>query len=239
MDSLDYLYLEHFNEEDQEFAKRVAHLNGYFLTKFLDLNQQDIIKKFHPDVQFFGGYKNPEMKRAISYDGDPLITCFELVYDKRFKDINHRNILGSLLALGIEKDNIGDIIVSDKTYIFVASEVKDFISMNLSINRLNVEFVESNCENMEYNPQLTEKKVFAQSLRLDNIVANVYNISRNESKSLVTKGFVRINHRLITNPSHTLKETDLVSVRKKGRFVLLEEIGTSRKDKIIINIGIY
>ncbi len=233
------MYLDHFNSEDQEFAKKVANLSGYFLTKFLDLNQQAILKSLHPDVMFFGGYKNSEMKRGISYDGDYSITCYELVYDKRFKDITHRNILGSVLALGIEKDNIGDIIVSDKTYIFVASEIKDYIEMNLRINNLEVELIEVNVQNMEYNPQLTEKKVFTQSIRLDNLVANVYNMSRNESKSLVLKGYVRVNHKLITNPSHVLKEKDLVSVRKKGRFLLLEEIGTSRKDKHIINIGIY
>lgn len=233
------MHLEHFNDEDREFAKKVANLNGYFLTKFLDLNQQAIIKSIHPDVNFFGGYVNSEMKRAISYDGDFQIKSYEIVYDKRFKEINHRNILGSVLALGIQKDNIGDIIVADKTYIFIASEIKDYIELNMKVNNLEVELIEVNCVNMEYYPQLTEKKVFANSIRLDNIVSNVYNCSRNESKTLVTKGLVRVNHKLITNPSHSLKVEDLVSVRKKGRFKLLEIIGTSRKDKIILNIGIY
>lgn len=234
-----FLRLEHFNEEDQEFAKRIARLPGYFLTKFLDLNQQQIVKSFHPEAEFFGGYKNAEMKRAISYDGDYNITVFKLTYDKRYKDINHRNILGSVLALGIEKENIGDIIVQDETYLVVASEIKDYIEMNLKVNNLEVQLAEVQIEDMEFYPDLTEKKVFTQSLRLDNIVSNVYNMSRNESKLLIQKGFVRINHRLITNPSYELKEQDLVSVRKKGRFVILEYIGTSRKDKNILNIGIY
>ncbi len=234
-----YLHLEHFNEEDQEFAKRVARLPGYFLTKFLDLNQQQIVQSFHPETIFFGGYKNAEMKRAMSYDGDFNITVFKLKYDKRYKDINHRNILGSVLALGIEKENIGDIVVRDETYLVVASEIKDYIQMNLKVNNLDVELETVHIEDMEFFPELTEKKVFTQSLRLDNIVSNVYNMSRNESKTLIQKGFVRINHRLIENPSYEVKEKDLISVRKKGRFVVLEFIGTSRKDKNILNIGIY
>ncbi len=229
---------DHYNSEDTEFIKKVAKL-GYFLTKFLDLNQQAIIKQIHPDVLFFGGYKNSEMKRAMSYDGDFSITAYELKYDQRYKEINLPNILGSLLALGIQKDNIGDIIVSDKTYIFVATEIKDYIEMNLRVNNLDVDLIEVNCENMEYYPVLTEKKVFMNSIRLDNIVSNVYNCSRNESKILISKGLVRVNHKLITNTSFSLKVLDIVSVRKKGRFKLLEIIGTSRKDKIIMNIGIY
>lgn len=235
--SIVYL-LEHFNSEDSVFIKKVAKL-GYFLTKFLDLNQQAIIKQFHPDVTFFGGYVNSEMKRAMSYVGDFSITAYELIYDKRYKEINHPNILGSLLALGIQKDNIGDIIVADKTIIFVANEIKDYIKMNLKVNNLDVDLIEVNCENMEYYPVLTEKKVFANSIRLDNIVSNVYNCSRNESKTLISKGLVRVNHKLITNSSFSLKVDDIVSVRKKGRFKLLNVIGTSRKDKIIMNIGIY
>lgn len=233
------MYLDHFNEEDKDFVKKVAHLNGYFLTKFLDLNQQAIVQSLHPDASFYGGYQNSEMKRASGGVDDFKITCLKLEYDKRFKDINHRNILGSLLALGIEKDNIGDIIVAENTYVFVAEEIKDYIMMNLTINNLEVGFIEVDGSKIEYTPQLTQKKVFTQSLRLDSVVANVYNMSRNESKSLIQKGFIRVNHKLIENPTYQLKESDLVSVRKKGRFLVLEDIGKSRKDRHILNIGIY
>ncbi|XMB85096.1 YlmH/Sll1252 family protein [Mycoplasmatota bacterium WC44] len=233
---------EHFNKEDKEFVKKILNLKGkYVLTKFLDLNQQDIVNRILPDAVFYGGYENAESKRAIVSDLEEYnITCYKIKYDKRFGVLKHRNILGSVMSLGIEKNNIGDIVIEDDIFIFIASEIKKYFELNFTqIGKINIEIIEVDGSNIVKKENYSIKKVFSSSLRLDNIVSTVYNCSRNESKNLINKGFVRINHRLIENISYSISKNDLVSVRTKGRFIILDEIGRSKKDNYILNIGIY
>ncbi|XMB66195.1 YlmH/Sll1252 family protein [Mycoplasmatota bacterium zrk1] len=234
--------LEHFNKEDQEFVKRIRNLEGKnYLTKFLDINQQSIVGKIIPNAIFYGGYEKSELKRASSIGCDDFkITCFKIEYDRRYGKLNHRNILGSVLSLGIEKDNIGDIIIGDDIHIFVASEIERYIELNfIVVGKINITLIKVDGSNLLRNDDYKVIKVILRSFRLDNIISSVYNCSRNESKKLINKGFVRVNHKLIESVSYIVKKDDLISVRKKGRFIFLEEMGMTRKSNYFISVGLY
>ncbi len=234
--------LEHFNKEDQEFVKKIKNSIGKpHLTKFLDLNEQTIVSRIIPDANFYGGYAGSEMKRASFFESDDYkISCFKLVCDERFGKLTHRSILGSVLGLGIEKENIGDILVDDETHIFVTDEIKKYIVLNFTtVGKINIDLKLVDGSKLTRSENYKLIKVTLKSFRLDIIISSVYNCSRNESKNMINKGLVRVNHRLTENISYNVKQGDLISVRQKGRFIFLEELGMSRKSNYFVSIGLY
>lgn len=76
-------------------------------------------------------------------------------------------------------------------------------------------------------------------MKLDAIIAGAYNISRNISQELIKNGCVKVNQTEILNTSHELKIDNLISVRGKGRFKLLNILGTSKSSRIVLEIGKY
>ena len=112
------------------------------LLPFYTIEQQEIIKhcfKKKDDVQvyFYGGYENAEYKRALISintvsSPDFNIITLKINYNNKTDTISHRQILGSILALGLKREVIGDIIkVSDDYYFFAVSNMKEFIIDNL------------------------------------------------------------------------------------------------------------
>lgn len=234
--------LEHFNKADQDFVKKIKNSVGKrHLTKFLDLNQQSIVNKFIPNAVFYGGYQGSEMKRAsFSRTDDFKISCFKITCDERFGTLTHRSVLGSVLGLGIEKDNVGDIIIGEDSYIFIATEIDKYIEMNfISVDRFNIDLKLVDGSNLTRSENYKVVKITLKSFRLDIIISSVYNCSRNESKNLINKGYVRVNHRLVESISYIVKKGDLISVRQKGRFIFLDELGMSRKSNYFVSIGLY
>ncbi len=234
--------LNDLSKEELIFYKKIKNLkNKEFITRFLNLNEQKIIKIVIPNCELYGGTENAELKRAKSrYIEQFNIICYQVSVINKFAKIGHRDVLGSLMNLGLEKDNFGDILILDDIHVLIASEVKNYFELNFNcIGKSKIKLTRADSSKFEKKENLTEKRVISNSLRLDNLVCNVYKISRSQVKELIERGFLQINHKVVLNHSKIIKENDLVSVRTKGRFKFLKEIGKSRKEKYIILVGIY
>ena len=217
------------------------------LTDFLDFEEQKeiyAVKSHDIDLYLDGGYEGAERKRAlIGYlDNSKLnydIVILQSSYDPKFGEISHRNVLGTIMAFGIKRNTFGDIVVENNLItIFASLEISDFLINNLTMisrQRMNFKVIKEFIQ--------TEKKEVIQtinvaSMRLDAVVAKAINCGRSEAVDLINSGLVLINHKECLNISHTVKENDLLSIRKFGRVEILEIVGLSKKNRTIVKISV-
>lgn len=231
-----------------EFSDRVIGflenpLNTSVKTKFLTLTEQAIIKNTLKNKVFFkldGGYPNSELKRAIIYqDSDPSITCFKIIYNKKYLSLTHQNIIGTLLSLSISKDSIGDILANQDIF-FITSELKEFIVNEFTkINNVSISLEEIDGADLKRNVVIEYDSFSVSSLRLDSIVSKIIKKSRNIASDMIISDLVKINHIICNKTTKFLNEEDVISIRKHGRFIIEDTKKTSKKGKIIVKYGKY
>lgn len=197
---------------------------------------------------FRGGYDDakrvflcilPDYMSREEHDEYPVFCCYF-----RFRDcdeLSHRDFLGSLMALGIKRETIGDILVKKgEAVVFTTETVSQMILSDISkVGRIGVRV---SCEFVDPFPFVQEFDLIEgtiSSLRLDCITAFVTNLSREKSATLISAKNVSINHFECTDLSKNISSNDIISIRGYGRFVL-DEIGpTTRKGRIRITIKKY
>ena len=156
----------------------------YFFS-FLSEAEQAIAGQYLKSISFdsfgfFGGYENSERKVLCLdyYEDDPEYPISALEFKFRPADkLTHRDFLGALMSLGIERETIGDILVEDgRCVVFVKSEIADYIKTQISkIGRAGVKVSDADIDSLPKGRGVEEKFAVVSSLRLDNIVAAVCN----------------------------------------------------------------
>ncbi|HEX6594855.1 MAG TPA: YlmH/Sll1252 family protein [Bacillota bacterium] len=248
---------QHFRPEEHPFIDQVISWKEIVmrtyqrkLTDFLNPRQQQIVdmligaNDYELTVGQFGGGPFTERKRAIiapyyeeMKNHSYKITLMQASYQKKFITLQHRDVLGAFLSLGIKRDKLGDIIVENGTIqILCATEIAHYVRLNLtSIKNATIQLEEKPLS------KLIEKKLVWQesmttvsSLRLDNVIKEIYNISRKEASEMIAKKLVKVNFKVIEDAKFQLQPEDLLSVRGKGRSKLVAVHSRTRKDRLRI-----
>ena len=220
---------------------------------FLDeAQQQDIMENIGQrsgySSGFFGGY--PAAQRKIfgvfpewfTYsEADFLIKV--LKFTKSYGEtLTHRDYLGTILSLGIDRAKTGDILVDgDTAYVFVAEDIAEFIRDQVTkvANRgVKIEIIPCG-EAVIPEQKFEEIKAVAASLRLDAVIAAILNLSRNTAGKLVEAGRVSVNHRAAAETAKGLAEGDVLSVKGYGRFILSQVGGKTRSERLHVIIKKY
>lgn len=232
-----------------------ADRGAYFtFTDFLGLSEQSALAEVFPrperSITAFGGAEGAERivvrfgdGEQIGYDQPFPIKCVKVEpLSQRFADkLTHRDFLGALLNLGIERSTLGDIIIRDNVgYVFALENIAEFITGGLSrVKRTDVRAAVTD-EIPEGELYKTEqKRIQIQSERIDAVVAKVYSLSRDESQALIRRSLVFVNGRVRDSVSYVPKEGDKVSVRGHGRFIYRGFDSTSRKGKLNALVDVY
>ena len=231
----------------QKYKKNVyTHfLNPIKTRQFMDVLSKEKINNVY-NISF-GGHALAERSvigffygENSSYDEFPVVAILVKYNNKYTKSLSHRDFLGSVLGLGIDRAKIGDILVSDgEAIIYVLDEIVDYICLNLE-KVSNVKVVASKIELndiCEKPISREEKKIVVASLRLDVILSSVFNMSRSKISKLILSDKVMINWSVVNNVSKMVYAGDILTLRGSGRVEILEIIGKSKKDKIIVNIS--
>lgn len=217
------------------------------VTDFLDPYEQELavsILNTYDKIQYEldGGYNYAERK----------VICIFPFYEENFNsDVkileisgevgSHRDILGSMLGLGVVREKLGDILVfDDKAYVFIKSSLLEFFLFNLKTvgrNKVSVKEVTKD-EFILPEPEYIEKSITVSSLRLDAFLAGALNYSRSKARDLVVSGRVNVDFREEINPATEVSEGAIVSVRGFGRIIFDNLQGKTRKGKYFINIKI-
>ncbi|MEK3915100.1 YlmH/Sll1252 family protein [Paenibacillus sp. FSL H7-0331] len=251
----------HFHPDEHRFvdkaAEWIARAEQHMvkLTDFLDPRQAFILstlanRSMDIHIRFDGGHEQAERKRAFvapeyrALDkedmGISLISVTSL--DNKLKDLDHGDYMGSILALGMKREKVGDIYVTDQGCQFiVASEVADYMRLNLQqVHRVHVQTQQLTIDQLQVSPtRLEEMTLSVASLRLDGIVSDVYHLSRAKILIPIKAGRCKLNWKQEEDPSKPLKSGDVVSLQGFGRFQVLEVEGVTKKGRYRLRIGKY
>lgn len=153
--------------------------------------------------------------------------------------LGHRDYLGAILALGMRRDQIGDILVLEKSsQIIVLAGISEYLSLNME--RIGSTRVRVEKEMLEALvppvSQLITVHGNVSSLRLDNVAAEGFSLPRSEMLDLIKGGQVNLNWVQEQRPDRALKPGDLISLRGYGRVVLVSIDGRSKKERYFITM---
>lgn len=224
----------------------------YTFSEFLSLSDAAVYYTIESELRYvtatlFGGNDICERKvlrfgseEQLGYTEEfPIsVICIKPLIAKFSDDLTHRDILGSLMNLGIERSVLGDIFVEDNiAYVFCLSSIADYLCDNLS----RVKHTSVICTIVESIPKLKkaemkEKVIQIQSERIDGVIAKTLNMSRSQCAVLFTDRKVFVNGRLNENSSYNLKVDDVITVRGYGRFIYKGVNGTSKKGKLYVTL---
>ena len=229
---------------------RVAYQRDIItFTDFLNLNEQNILHTLPKDSLYtgyilFGGYASAERQMAafipealsLRY-GKKNLLPEELGYpfqaveicprNIRFaEDLTHRDFLGAILNLGIERSRTGDILLEEhRAYLFAQTEIAELVSRELSnVRHTPVKCRLTELEGVEYVPR-TEAVAFSSS--------------RSRLSGLIEGAKVFVNGKLITSNGYQVKENDLISVRGMGKFRYIGTGGKTKKNRLSVEIERY
>ena len=186
---------------------------------------------------------NNEVGAADPSGGGPSgpICVLRISIPKGSPKLAHRDYLGSLLGLGIERHVTGDILVrEDGADAVVLSDMAEYIAQNLtSVGRASVSCEVLDISQLIAGQQLTKEiKDTVASLRLDSVCASAFRTARGKAQDAIKAGLVSVNGRQCLKPDTELSEGDRISCRGKGRAVLAEVGGRTRKDRITITLRV-
>ncbi|MBO4989905.1 MAG: hypothetical protein J6D37_06195 [Clostridia bacterium] len=213
---------------------------------FLSVSELEQYEKMKGELSFaspraFGGYEGAERK-VVGFLAEAFpIVCLKIEpVNRKFSDeLSHRDFLGSVLGLGLERSVIGDIVVKDRTgYLFCLSRMADYIRENLkavSRTSVTVSVWEGEVDSLVEREKVT---VSVSSLRVDCVVSAVLHLSRGDAERMAKCGLILVNGRP-QEGDKKVREGDVFAVRGKGKFVFLGEEGKSRKERIFIAAELY
>lgn len=216
----------------KDLARRSYERGIPCFTPFLDMAEQDLLQRGRAEyaVPFwlFGGFDGAE-RAVAAFDTEepepgryPVAVVEIKAVNMKFKgSLTHRDYLGSLMGLGIERDRLGDIVVKDGyAYVFCLKDIAPFIAENCtSVGRVTVECrVADPGETADTEPKFEELIELLASERIDAAVARLAKCSRSAAVSLIIQGKVFINRRESREGSDRITAGDVISIRGTGKF---------------------
>lgn len=210
-----------------QVCKKISELSigniGFFLCGLNENCEKNMI------VVVPKGYPQDELYFPLKY--------FKITNKSKFKELEHKHYLGTIMSLGIKRELMGDLIVEGEScYGVVNEEIFEFLLENLKeVGRNPVILEEVKKESI---PELKFKELVdsISSVRLDNIVSVMINNSRSKGLELIENGDVSVNYTVEKEKNKPLKEGDIVTIRKKGKFIFEKILGENKKGKVRVLI---
>lgn len=249
-------------KQDQFVIRRAKDLattaeRGYYVTHsdFLDLHEQSLIqdhvKIAGVRIELYGGFNLAERKIALISPSElQPVVAEQLSYIRvdlpkvgQKKQLNHRDYLGSIMNLGIDRKLIGDILVFDQFGIIICTQsIAKYLTDNLlKIGNVSVvtKILEDVDEWTSYVPKYRQITTTVASTRVDSVIKAGTKLTRSNSLAYIKSGKVFVNSKEISSASLILKEEDVVSIRGIGKFRLTGIKHMTKKGRVVIEIDLY
>ena len=229
-----------------DFATQAAKNRKYKLSGFLSPFEQEMAGTIANSlgdlkVDFDGGFVGAERQKAAfcheDFQGTPAfeIAVIKAEWNGEFARLGHRDVLGAILNLGVDREVVGDIIATkDFARIVVDKKMADYFSANLTqIGNVTVKTVIDELENIAPKEERTKEiKATVASLRADSIAAVGFGMSRSKAATDISAEKVQLNWQTVKNASQTIKQGDILSMRGRGRLEVAEITGQTKKGRI-------
>lgn len=236
----------------EELCDKADRQQRWVYSDFLSPADQSVLLEMGYAVQpyeLYGGWDAAERKlicfgsEELCYcPAEPPVVCIS-IQPKMAKfsgRMGHRDILGSIMGLGIKRETVGDILIRDGgAWVFCLESISGYILSQLeSVGRTAVKCA------LSQPPEFTQTVPEAESIpaasdRVDALCAAVYDLSRTDSKEAINAGLVFVDSRMVTDPSNKVKPGSLVNLRGKGRFLYNGPVGETRSGRLRASVSIY
>lgn len=262
---MDRNILNDYKEKDEKMllaqvldkVEMVEKKNKIEHTDFLDMAQSELVQKFINKINIenyicYGGFEEAERKMFVIYPekfntevvAKNLSNIIEIIRIQLPDDLkgkySHRDYLGAVMKLGIEREKVGDIIVdNDGADIIVEKEITKFLLQNLgsltrfSKSTITVQKIED-LRKVEIRKE--ELEIIVSSLRLDNVISELARGSRNKALEIINTERVFVNFQCETKKTKQIKAGDMITIRGKGRFYIKELVGQTKSGRTIIKV---
>ncbi len=245
-----------------DYLTHTAFLSASEVTTFYDILRKQGVSPTAKSVGgvpyvLWGGWEDAE-RQTVSFlpsyydeasflegeNTDPQVVSCILAepVNRKFADaLTHRDFLGALMNLGIERDQIGDILTdSTCAYIFVMKDIAEYVCREL----IKVKHTMLNCREIApgactIRPAFEEIEGSVSSERLDAILAMVYHLSRGKAQELVEAEMVAVDGRAAFSGGYDLKVGARVSVRGHGKFIYEGQTATTKKGRLYVKVKKY
>lgn len=234
-------------------SRIVDACNKNFEPRFFDFYDEVFQQKIADTIRhsgvpylFFGGHPDAERKMLCIYPDyvsseDLEWPIFAIEFDKTIP-VDHRNILGELMHLGITRESIGDIDVGeDKVQIIAHQRLRDFIWINFNQvkGREIKTIIKDALQIQSFEKNFKRISVVVASNRLDGIINKIWGFSRQNSLVLIKQGKVRVNYTEISKNDFRLKSGDILSLRGKGKAKIISMDERTKKGNIRLEVDRY
>lgn len=226
--------------------------NNYNIEKIID----SLYNKGY--TNFLTGKDLMQIKSKLSKNEfkiyEPYEDCSKVIlYKKTIPDIKlykivskvelrHQDILGTIFSLGLKEDTFGDITkYQDSFYIFLLPHLIDYFKYNLTeIKNNKIELVEEDISITDnFKQEYITKQYIVTSLRIDNVISTITNNSRNQVLDKFLNKEILLNYEEDIKPTRTLRENDIFSIRKYGKYKFSKIVKTTKKGGLIIEVLQY
>lgn len=181
-----------------------------------------------------------DSEKVIFYNKkEPNISLYEIETSNKLR---HQEILGSLFNLNIDESMFGDIIIdNDHYYVFINNFIEDyFISnfnkvgkYNISLNKLDIDYLK------DYERNYEQIELIVTSLRIDTVISRIIHTNRDSIKDKIKDKDIYLNHEPLKKIDYKLKEGDIFSIRKFGKYKFVKISNTTKKDNFVILVFKY
>jgi RNA-binding protein YlmH len=242
------------DKKDEILLARVAHAcEANYEPQFFDFcdeamqaKMDGILKKSGEPYGFWGGMPMAGRKMLCVYPGytaweDLEWPMMAAVFDADFP-LEHRNVLGELMALGITRECLGDIYVGDpQVQIIFHAKIYPFLKQNLT--RIKGRVVTTDYlpaqDIKAYEPAFKELDVVAASCRVDGLIGKIWGFSRGDALTAIHQGRLRVNYQPVDKGDFRVKTGDILSLRGKGKAVIGDLAGVTKKGNQRIRVRKY
>lgn len=239
----------------RELALRAAHTGLTLFTRFLEPALVEPARyaagQARVRCRFYGGYADAERVMAAFYDdaepedADFPLVSIRLTWNAKFANPGHRDLLGAVMALGIEREATGDIAMGTYrdtpcAYLFATEEMADYLAANITAAGRATIKAEIAREIPDIAPpEGSFMRLTVQNLRLDAVLAAGHRLSRTEAQKLIAAGLVKLNHVPNLHADAHVAEGDVISARGCGRLRIEALQGESRRGRLALTLFRY
>ena len=210
--------------------------DSYFLDPLTFKYVMSKLKGYNYKVYF--PYEGSE-KNIIYINNSPKIRLLEIISNT---PLTHRNILGSLMGLNIDNGLFGDIIITkEHAYIIIVDRIYDLIMNELKyIGNEKIKLKEVSLDLLsDYKRNYETIEICVSSLRIDNIIAKIVGTSRDLVKRKFSQDEIILNYEICHRINYLMKENDVFSIRRNGKYRFGKVIKTTSKNNYIVSIYKY
>ena len=192
------------------------------------------------DVSSYGVFNESERKIMAFSQGEVWnfpVSLIKMQNKSEFSKLTHKDYLGSILALGIRREKLGDLICEDcSAYVAIYEELADYIMYNLKSvgnSPCSVEIVDIyNSHLPQYN--FKEENIISTSFRLDSIVSSITGLSRSKALDIIREGKVMKDYMVESEKNEIVHENSILTIRGYGKYKIVSQVGTTGSGRIKI-----